>query len=75
MTTIRFLDLKIGNINHSSGVYYGTNRQYGFQHRAKQNQAFGTVDGEHCHLSDTHSSLTDNDHMDHMGAKGKPDSP
>jgi hypothetical protein len=74
MTTIRFLDLHVGTISRSSGVYYGSNRQWGYKHHTKQHHAFGTMDTEPPSISNT-DSLDEQDHIDTAANKGEPDSP
>ena len=67
MVQIRFQDLQIGHVASSSGVFSGSNRQWGYKHSSKQNQAFGTVDGKHCSISNVNASLNDRDDIDTVG--------
>ncbi|RKP54366.1 hypothetical protein D7Z26_13495 [Cohnella endophytica] len=64
MVHIQFLDLKIGSISESSGVFSGQNQQYKYKHASKQNQAFGKVSGLGNTLTNTRAELNDRDRID-----------
>jgi len=64
MVRIQFHNLHIGSVTGSSGVFHGSNVQWKYKHIAKQNQAFGTVNGKNCLLSDFRVSLNDSDPFD-----------
>ncbi|KIL41448.1 hypothetical protein SD70_07370 [Gordoniibacillus kamchatkensis] len=64
MVRIRFQQIQIGTISNSSGVFSGSNQQWGYKHSGKQNQAFGTVDGMRCSVSDIKAALNDRDNID-----------
>jgi len=64
MVHIQFLDLKIGSISKSSGVYSGQNQQMKYKHWSKQNQAFGKVSGLGNKLTNTSADLNDRDQID-----------
>jgi hypothetical protein len=71
MVRIRFQELRIGAVSDSSGVFSGHNVQSGYKHTAKWNQAFGTVSGKRCSISDIRVTLDDNDGLDTYST-GKP---
>ncbi|TVY02054.1 hypothetical protein [Cohnella terricola] len=64
MVRIQFHNLHIGTVSNSSGVFHGSNVQWKYKHAAKQNQAFGTVNGKNCFLSGVRVSLNDSDPID-----------
>ncbi|GGF98138.1 hypothetical protein [Paenibacillus abyssi] len=64
MVRIRYQDIHIESLSKSSGIYSGSNIQWKFKHIAKQNQAFGTVNGKACSISNVRASLNDNDQYD-----------
>ncbi|WP_282939530.1 hypothetical protein [Paenibacillus sp. RC67] len=66
MVRIHFYDLQIGTVSGSSGIFQGSNVQWKYKHTAKQNQAFGTVNGKQLFISDFRSSLGDNDQFDSL---------
>ncbi|CAG7637476.1 hypothetical protein ACFQI7_07725 [Paenibacillus allorhizosphaerae] len=71
MVRIQFQDLRVETVSGSSGIFSGSNSQHKFKHAAKQNQAFGTISGESCIVSDVQASLDDRDRID-MHNAGKP---
>jgi hypothetical protein len=64
MVSIRFGELRVGTVSSNSGIFAGSNKICHFKHTAKQNQAFGTVDGEGSSVLDNHGWLDDQDHFD-----------
>jgi len=64
MVRIQYEDLQIGTISNSSAIFHGSNKQWHYKHHAKQNQAFGTVNGKQCFVFDFHASLRDCDQFD-----------
>jgi len=64
MVRIQFHDLRIGTVSGSSGIFQGRNLQWKTKHAAKQNLAFGTVNGRQCVISDVRASLDDGDRFD-----------
>ncbi|GIP38171.1 hypothetical protein J31TS4_14510 [Paenibacillus sp. J31TS4] len=61
---IQFQELRVGTVAGSSGVFHGRNSQRGMKHVAKQNQAFGTVNGERVVLADIQAMMEDDDRID-----------
>ncbi|MCM3270235.1 hypothetical protein [Paenibacillus elgii] len=64
MVRILYQNLQVGTVRGASGVFYGDNQQWRYKHTAKQNQAFGTVTGMQCNVSDLRSLLDDRDRCD-----------
>jgi hypothetical protein len=64
MINIRFQEIRIENVSTSSGIYSGHNLQSKFKHSVKENQAFGTVEGENCFVLNSQSFVYDHDHLD-----------
>ncbi|MBE1445622.1 hypothetical protein [Paenibacillus sp. OAS669] len=64
MVRIHFYDLQIGTVSSSSGIFHGSNIQRNYKHKAKCNQAFGTVNGKHLLITGLQASLRDDDQFD-----------
>jgi hypothetical protein len=64
MVHIRFGELRIGAVTNSSGIFSGSNKLHKFKHVSKQNQAFGTVQGQDSLVLNNHTVLDDRDLSD-----------
>ncbi|ANA80105.1 hypothetical protein PVOR_01425 [Paenibacillus vortex V453] len=64
MINIWFGEIQIGKVSSSSGVFSGSNEQWKFRNTSKQNQAFGSINGEGCSITDILVVLNDDDKVD-----------
>lgn len=71
MVRIIFQNLSVGTVSKSSGIFSGSNVQWGYKQAGKQNQGFGSVSGRNCFVSDMDASLDDQDQSDTFST-GKP---
>lgn len=74
MVDIWFGEFSVGSVENSSGIFAGSNRQWKFKHASKENQAFGTVDGQEVVLTNVNGKLTDRDKID-SDSSGPPSKP
>lgn len=59
--------IRIGSVEGASCVNMGNNYPTGFQNHKKHNQGFGSVGGDHNHISGTKAMLDDADFVDMIG--------
>ncbi|WP_027092565.1 hypothetical protein [Cohnella thermotolerans] len=64
MVDIRFGEFRVGSVVQSSGIFAGSNTQWKMKHASKENQAFGTVNGQQCSVADVVGVLADFDEID-----------
>jgi hypothetical protein len=64
MVNIHFGELRVGTVSSNSGIFAGSNQLHHFQHKSKQNQAFGTVEGKGTVVLDNRAWLDDRDQVD-----------
>ena len=56
--------LQIGKVQHTSGVFSGNNLLFGWQHRAKVNDGFGSLHGNRSVVEDSVTEVRDADTID-----------
>ncbi len=71
MNNISFKKLEVGEIANSSGIFSGENSMSYWKHRAKINEGFGTILGDHNQLSHSNNILSDSDILDNVTTKKK----
>lgn len=64
MAEIWFGELRVGTVSSSSGIFAGSNKLAKYSHTSKQNQAFGTVNGQQCSIMGIVNVLDDLDEAD-----------
>jgi hypothetical protein len=64
MQYIWFGEIRIGTVSSSSGIFIGSNKLLNYKHASKQNQAFGTVEGQQCMMVDINNWVEDEDIID-----------
>ncbi|MBM7646793.1 hypothetical protein JOD45_003027 [Scopulibacillus daqui] len=61
---ISFKSLSVGSMSASSGVFNGTNRQFGWSSHSKANSGLGSIGGEKHEIVRNINMVMDNDHLD-----------
>jgi hypothetical protein len=62
-------NLRIGSVEGASCINMGNNYPTGFQNHKKHNQGFGSVGGDHNHISGTEALLDDSDFLEMMNGE------
>lgn len=65
--------ISIGSVEGASCVNFGNNLPSGFTSHKKQNQGFGTIQGDHIDISRMLTRLDDDDDVDMLNLEGAED--